>query len=221
MNARSHGLSDALQAFVVQHGVREPEPLARLRAETEKLSEAGWASAPEQTQFLVFLAKLIGARVFLEVGTFTGYTALWMAMELPGDGEVVTLDIVDDFAKIGQPFWREADVEDRIDLRLGDAGDLLDTLLSEKGQGAFDLAYIDANKRDYPDYYEKCLELLRPGGVVVADNMFWNGSVVDPANQEKSTIGIRALAEIAGKDDRVDVSIVPLGDGMLVARKRS
>ena len=220
MNARSHGLSDALQAFVIAHGVREPDVLARLREETRKLPEARWASAPEQTQFLVLLAKLIGARTFLEVGTFTGYTALWMTMELPGDGEVVTLDIVDDFVKIGRPFWREAGVEDRIDLRLGDAGGLLDNLLSQKGEGTFDITYIDANKRDYPAYYEKALKLLRPGGVVVADNMFWNGSVVDPQNQEKSTIGIRALAERAGNDDRVDVSIVPLGDGMLVARKR-
>ena len=220
MTARSHGLSQAMQDYLLSNGVREPEIVRRLRDDSLKLDQASWASAPEQGQFLSMLALISGATSFLEVGTFTGYTALWMALTMPQDAKIVTLDLVDDFVSIGRPYWQEAGVEARIDLRLGDASDTLKALAEEGRSASFDMAYIDANKQKYPDYYEMVLGLIRPGGLIVADNMFWSGSVADPDDQKKSTNGIRTLAKTAHDDPRVDVSMLPLGDGMLLARKK-
>ncbi len=220
MTERTFGLGQALQDFVMRHGVREPEPARRLRRETEKLAESSWQSSAEQVQLITLLAQIIGARSFLEIGTFTGYCTLRMALTLPKDGRVVTCDIVDQFAEIGRPYWRECGVDDRIELRLGEAGDTLSALVAEGWANRFDVAYIDANKKNYPAYYEMCHELVRGGGLILVDNMFWSGAVVDPEDRSKSTAAIRATAEIAAKDQRVDVSLVSIGDGLLIARKR-
>lgn len=220
MSVMSRTLGVELHAYLRAHGVREPEPVRRLRLATDELDEAQWKSSPEQVQLITLLARIAGARSFLEVGTFTGYCSLWMALTLPDGGTVVTCDVTERFAAIGRPFWHEAGVDHRIDLRLGAAEETLDTLLAEGRAGTFDIAYIDANKKAYPAYYEQCLQLVRGGGLVLADNMFWGGAVVDPADRDKSTAGIRALAARAAADDRVDIAMVPITDGLLITRKR-
>jgi predicted O-methyltransferase YrrM len=218
VSRRTLPLDDRLQAFVLEHGVREHPAQVGLREATARLPEADMQSSPEQMQLLGLLLRLIGARRVLEIGCFTGYGALSMALHLPEDGRVVTLDAERDWPEIGRPFWRDAGVAERIELRLGPAKDSL-RALQEQGE-VFDLAYIDADKRGYDHYYEASLALVRPGGLVALDNMLWGGRIADPAETAPQVRVLRALAAKIRDDERVDMALLPVGDGVALVRRR-
>ncbi len=219
MSARSHGLTEAFHAYMLAHFVK-PSPAAEgLAAAAETLPERNMRMATEQGRFMAFLIELIGAKHVIEVGTFVGYGTLWMAEALPKDGRIVALDIEPRFAEIGRPFWRQAKVEDRIDLRIGPALESLAAMRKDGGAGRFDMAFIDADKKNYPTYYEQCLQLLRPGGLLLIDNVFWDGAVADPEDTSAETAVIRALNTKILADARVSAATVPIGDGLTIARK--
>jgi predicted O-methyltransferase YrrM len=220
MTNRTLNLDDTLYQYLLDVSLRETPLLERLRDETLALPMARWQVAPEQGQFLALLVKLIGARRVLEVGTFTGYSALCMAAALPDDGALICCDIPGDYNAIARRYWQEAGLAERIDLRLAPA---LDTLaeLERQGQGGqFDLVFIDADKANYPRYLEHALKLLRVGGLAVFDNTLWSGRVLETQPESVDTRAIQAL-NLALKDDgRVDLSLLPLGDGLTLCRKR-
>ena len=220
MANRTLSLDDRLYEYVVAHSVREPALLAELRAETAKLPESGMQISPEQGQFMALLVQLIGATHALEVGTFTGYSALSVALAMASEGRLVACDVSEPFTRIARRYWALAGVAGKVDLRLGPALSTLDGLLAEGRQGSFDFAFIDADKPNYLGYYERCLELLRPGGLLVVDNVLWGGDVADPEVRDEDTLAIRALNDRVAKDERVSVSLLPLGDGVTLARKR-
>ena len=220
MSRRPVELTDTLYAYLLDHSLREPDVMRRLRERTADHPQAEMQIAPEQAQFMTLLARLVGARRALEVGVFTGYSALAVARALPPDGELVACDISADYPAIGRPYWEEAGVADRIDLRIGPAVETLDALLDEGRNGAFDFAFIDADKTSYDAYYERTLRLLRPGGVVLLDNMFRRGRVADPSVDEPGVVAIRRLNEKLHHDDRIDLSLLSIADGVALARKR-
>ncbi|MGE0582514.1 MAG: O-methyltransferase [Steroidobacteraceae bacterium] len=213
-------LTDKLQRYLIEHNLREPPVLARLRQVTAALPQAGMQIAPEQGQFMQLLVRLLGARRCLEVGTFTGYSALVVALALPGDGELVACDVSAEWTRVARQYWREAGVDARIDLRLAPALETLDALLASGSGSTFDFAFIDADKGNYVAYYERVVELLRPGGLLAVDNALWDGRVADPDENDADTNAIRALNDRVHRDERVDASLVPIGDGLLLARKR-
>lgn len=198
----------------------EPDVHARLRARTAELPSANMQISPEQGRFHALLARLVDARRALEIGVFTGYSALCVAERLPADGVLVACDVSSEYTSIARPFWQEAGVADRIDLRLGPAIDTLEALLAAGEAGTYDLAFIDADKENNGRYYERCLELLRPGGVVAVDNVFAGGDAFDASTTDEEGLGARALNARVMADARVDAVLVPLSDGVLVARKR-
>ena len=214
------GLPERLQEYVVRVGVREPEVLRRLRAETAPLPEHGMQIAPEQGAFLTLLVELMGARRCLEIGTFTGYSSTAVALALPPDGRLVCLDRSDEWTSLARAAWAEAGVADRIELRLGPAIESLDALLGEGAAGTFDFAFVDAAKDEYPDYYAPVLELVRRGGLIAFDNVFMDGRVVDPADDSAGVRAIRELNERLATDERVSVAVIPIADGVTLARKR-
>jgi caffeoyl-CoA O-methyltransferase len=199
--------------------LREPQALRRLREETEDHPQAHWQIAPEQGQFLHVLARAIGAARTLEVGVFMGYSSTWVALALPPGGKLVACDRNAEYAERARRTWREAGVEDRIELRLGPALDTLDALLAEGHAGSFDLAFIDADKGAYPAYYERALALLRPKGLLVADNVLMHGSVIDANDRDPDTEAIRAFNRKLHADSRIALSIATMGDGFAVACK--
>ncbi len=213
-------MNERLQRYLVENTVREAAVLARLRQLTAKMPQASMQIAPEQGQLLQLLVRLIDARRCLEVGTFTGYSALAVALAMPGDGRIVACDVSAEWTAIARRFWAEAGVDSRIDLRLAPALATLDGLLADGHGSSFDFAFIDADKTNYVAYYERVVELLRPGGLLAVDNVLWGGDVADPAVQDTETNAIRALNDRARDDARVDISLVPIGDGLLLARKR-
>ena len=217
--SRTWTLSEGMYSYMIANSLREPDVMRRLRAATAAMPNAIMQISPEQGQFMALLVELLSARRIIEVGTFTGYSALAMARALPDDGKIVTCDVSEEYAAVGRPFWREAGVEDRIEVRIGPAVDTLAALRTE-GEGRFDFAFIDADKTNYLAYYEACVALIRPGGLVAVDNVFWVGSVADPTDQEESTEAIRKLNAHIHQDPRVSVSMLPLGDGLYLARKR-
>ncbi len=219
MANRTLGLSDALYRYLLDTSLREPEILQRLRAATEKEEMAEMRSAPEQGQLMALLLKLIGARRVIEVGTYTGYATLWMALALPGDGEVITCDISARWTFVARRFWEEAGVQDKVRLYLRPALETLDELLERGEAGQFDFAFIDADKVHYESYYERCLALIRPGGLIVVDNVLWGGSVADPEKQDASTRAIRSFNEVLKDDSRVEVCMLPIADGLTLAMK--
>ncbi len=184
------------------------------------MPQASMQISPEQGQFMALLLRLIGARRCLEVGTFTGYSSTVMALAMPADGQIVCLDVSEEFTARARVAWREAGVAEKIELRLAPARESLAALLAEGATGSFDFAFIDADKENYSHYYEAALELLRPGGLIAVDNTLWGGSVADPAKKDADTVAIRAFNEAVHGDERVDVSLVPIGDGLTLARKR-
>jgi len=200
--------------------LHEPDALRRLREETESHAHAGWQSAPEQCQFLHQLAAMIGARQTLEVGVFMGYSSTWVALSLPPDGKVVACDRSEEYAGRARQTWREAGVTGRIDLRLGPALETLDGLLAEGRAGTFDFAYIDADKSNYSNYYDRAFELIRPGGVITADNVFWHGEITGGQNHDSDMEAVRAFNRKLRDDPRILLSMVPLGDGLTVAYKK-
>lgn len=216
----SLGLSDELTSYLRAVSLREPEVLRRLREATATLEEAGMQIGPEQGQLLALLLKLLGARRVLEVGTFTGYSALWMALALPHDGRLIACDVSAEYTGIGRRFWQEAGVADKIDLRLAPAADTLAALLADGQAGMFDFAFIDADKTRYDGYYEQCLQLVHPGGLIAIDNVLWGGAVADDAAQDADTQALRALNAKLHADTRIDLSLLPIGDGLTLARKR-
>ncbi len=213
-------MDERLYRYLLRETVREPAVMARLRAETEKLPGAGMQIGPEQGQFMGLLVRLIGARRALEVGTYTGYSALAVALALPPDGKIVCCDVSEEWTRIARRFWREAGVADRIELRLAPAADTLEKLRAAGEDGRFDFAFIDADKGNYDLYYERCLKLVRPGGLIAIDNALWYGAVADPAQRDKDTRAIRALNRKIRDDARVDMALLPIGDGLLLARPR-
>lgn len=218
--SKSFHLPDDVQAYVLAHGVREPAILARLRDETARHPRAQMQIAPEQGAVLRFLVEVLGARRCLEIGTFTGYSSLAMALAMPADGTIVCCDISDEYTQIARRFWAEAGVAHKADLRIGPAVETLDGLLAGGGAGTFDLAFIDADKHAYPDYWERCVALVRPGGVIAVDNVLWSGDVADPSITDRDTVALRRVNEIIDADERVTPVMLPIADGMTLARKR-
>jgi predicted O-methyltransferase YrrM len=219
MSNRSIGLEPALYDYLLSASLREPAALARLRAETAGHPRVNMQIAPEQGQFMALLVKLMGAKRCIEVGVFTGYSSLAVALALPPTGRIVACDVSEEYTQIARRHWEAAGVAGRIDLRIAPALETLDGLLAA-GDGGYDFAFIDADKGAYADYYERLLALLRPGGLIAVDNTLWDGDVADAANQEPDTVAIRAFNEKLRDDERVDLSLVPIGDGLTLARKR-
>jgi predicted O-methyltransferase YrrM len=211
----------ALYDYLLAVSLREAPVLRRLRDRTLRLPQAHMQISPEQGQFLALLVRLTGARRILEIGTFTGYSALAMALALPEEGGIVACDISEDWTRIAREAWVEAGVGERIDLRLAPALETLDALLAAGEAGRFDFAFIDADKENYQAYYERSLALVRGGGLIAVDNVLWNGSVIDPAKTDPDTEAIRAFNAALAADARIDLSLVPIGDGLTLARKRS
>ena len=216
----SIGLSEDLHAYLVRVGVREPEVLRRLRERTAELPQHGMQIAPEQGAFMSLLVKVIGARQCLEVGTFTGYSSTAVALALPPDGHLVCCDVSREWTDVAREAWAEAGVADRVDLRLGPALETLDQLLADGGTGRFDFAFIDADKPNYDGYVERALRLVRSGGVITIDNVLWSGRVADPSVYDESTVVIRSLNEKLAADERVELAMVPIGDGLSLLRVR-
>ena len=199
--------------------LRELPILARLREETAANPQSGMQVSPEQGQYLALMARLIGARRTLEVGTFTGYSALVVAMALPEDGQIVACDINKEWTDVARRYWNEAGVSHKIDLRLGPALETLQALLAGGGKGTFDFAFIDADKSNYQSYFDSAVELIRPGGLIAVDNVLWHGRVIDPAEQDRDTLAVREFNRKLHTDARVEISLVPMGDGLTLARK--
>jgi caffeoyl-CoA O-methyltransferase len=220
MSSRTLTMTETLSNYLQATGLRESAPAARLREETAKLPWAMMQISPEQGALMQMLVRLTGAVRTLEVGTFTGYSALVVAEALPAHGRVVACDVSAEWTAIGARYWREAGVADKVDLRLAPGLDTLDALLAAGEAGRFDFAFIDADKSNYDGYYERALVLLRQGGLVGVDNTLWSGAVADPARDDADTRAIRALNAKIRADERVDMVLLPIGDGLTLARKR-
>ena len=219
MAHRRTTVDDALHEYLVAHTVREHPAQTGLREANRGQPHAGMQIGPEQAQFMALLVRLMGARRAIEVGVFTGYSALSVALALPDDGYLLACDVSDTYTRVGKPFWAQAGIAHKIDLRLAPAIETLDAQLADGQAGRFDFAFIDADKRSYDAYYERCLLLLRTGGLIAIDNVLWGGSVAKPAS-DPDTLALQAINTKLHGDERIDVSIVPIGDGVTLARKR-
>lgn len=220
MARETMGLPEELRDYVREVGIREPEVLARLREETATLAEGGMQVAPEEGAFLGLLVELLGARRCVEVGTFTGYSSTSVALALPPGGQLVCCDVSEEWTSTARRYWAEARVDDKIELRIGPALDSLDALLADGAEGTFDLAFVDADKSRYDAYYDRLLRLVRPGGLIVFDNMLWHGLVVDESATDDDTTTLRALARRLKADERVSVVLLPIADGVSLVRRR-
>ncbi len=220
MSTDSLSLSEALHHYLLSVSLRETPVQRALRLETDRLAEANMRTAAEQAQLLALLIRLTGARRVLEIGTFTGYGTLAMALALPADGRIVACDVSEKWTAIARTHWAQAGVANRIELRLAPALDTLEQLSAAGENGRFDFAYIDADKRNLQGYYEHCLSLVRSGGLIAIDNVLWGGRVIDANDQEAGTAAIRAFNAGLLHDERVDISLVPIGDGLTLARRR-
>ena len=216
MANRTLDLTDDVVAYVHRYGVREHKVLARLRERTAPMEMANMQIGPDQGAFMALVVRLIGARRILEIGTFTGYSSTVMALAMPPDGRMVCCDVSREWTDIAREAWQEAGVGDRIELRLGPAVETLATL----DDAAFDLAFIDADKPSYDAYYEACLRVVRPAGLIMIDNTLWSGKVADASESDEQVTAIRALNEKIAEDERVDPIILPIGDGLTLARIR-
>jgi predicted O-methyltransferase YrrM len=216
----SMGLPADLEQYLVKHGVREPELLARLRAETALIPQHNMQIAPEQGALLALLVELTGAKRCLEIGTFTGYSSLIVALAMPPDGTIVCCDVSEEWTAVARRYWAQAGVADRVDLRLAPALETLDALLADGAEGTFDFAFVDARKSEYPDYHERVVRLLRSGGLAAYDNVLWGGAVADESKQDADTLAIRRLNDRLATDQRVTIAMLPLADGVTLARKR-
>lgn len=216
---RQLNIDNTLQQYLASCGLREHPAQRGLREATASHPHAGMQIGPDQGALMALLVRLIGARQAIEIGVFTGYSALSVALALPEDGRLLACDISDDYTAVGRPFWQQAGVAHKIDLRLAPALQTLDAELAAGAAGAFDFAFIDADKASYDAYYERCLQLLRPGGLIALDNMLWGGSVARPAADD-DTRALQALNVKLHADERVDMVLLPLGDGLSLARRR-
>lgn len=220
MSKQTIGLDSQLYNYLLSVSLREPEILQKLRYETANHPRGNMQISPEQGQFMRLLIQLLGAKKTLEVGVFTGYSALSVALALPADGKVIACDVSEEYTAIARRYWQQAGVADKIDLRLAPALETLDHLLTTGQAGTFDFAFIDADKENYDGYYERCLQLIRPGGLIAIDNVLWSGDVVNPQIQDESTKAIRAINQKLRDDERVTLSLVPIADGLTLALKR-
>ncbi len=221
MSSRTIEVTEPIHEYLLSVSLREPTVLTKLREETAPLEAAGMQISPEQGQFMRLLVKLIGAKRTLEVGVFTGYSSLSVALVLPDDGQIIACDVSEEWTSIARRYWQAAGIAHKIDLRLAPATETLAALVAdETNHGTFDFAFIDADKANYAVYYEHALKLLRRGGLIAVDNVLWGGSLIDESQQDTDTNAIRALNQLIHKDDRVDISLVPIGDGLTLARKR-
>jgi len=220
MSARTVPMTDRLYRYYEGIGFVEPESLKRLRTETEATlgRRAGMLISPEQGAFMGMLVRLTGARRLLEVGTFTGYSALACLLALPVDGRITCCDVSAEWTAVARRHWAEAGVADRADLRIAPAVETLDALLGAGAAGTFDQCFIDADKDNYDAYYERAIRLVRPGGLILIDNVLWDGAVADPADVSASTLALRALNAKIAADRRVEHCLVPIGDGLTMVR---
>jgi len=214
------GWNETVSDYIIRLGTQETAVMRALRDETAVLPMAGMQIGPDQGQLLGFLVRLIGAKRALEIGTFTGYSALAVAQALPAEGRLICCDVSEEWTSIGRRYWREAGIADRIDLRIGPALGTLAALEAQGQAGGFDFAFIDADKENYDGYYEACLRLVRPGGLIAIDNVLWSGAVADPANNSASTAALKALNQKIREDGRVDLCLLPIGDGVTLVRPR-
>ena len=221
MLKKSLGLDEPLYNYFLSVSLREADILRQLREETAHLPNAIMQIAPEQGQFMALLIKLLGARKTLEVGVFTGYSSLCVALSLPPNGKIVACDVSEEYTAVAHRYWKAAGVADKIDLRLAPALETLDKLLADGQAQTFDFAFIDADKGNYEGYYERSLQLIRPGGLIAIDNVLWSGRVADPQVQDASTKAIRAFNNKLHQDERVSLSLVSIADGLTLALKRS
>ena len=220
MSRRTITVDDDLYRYLVDHSLREHPAQKALRAATAAHPHAGMQISPEQGQFMALLVKLLGARRAVEIGVFTGYSALTVALALPDDGRLLACDVSDEYTRVGRPYWERAGVAHKIDLQLAPARATLDARLAAGEAGQYDFAFIDADKTSYDAYYERCLQLLRPGGLIAIDNTLWSGKVAHPAAGDADTAALQALNAKLRDDARIDVSLLPIGDGLTLARKR-
>lgn len=220
MSNKTLAVTDRIHDYLLRTTVREPAVLAALREETMRLPMARMQIAPEQGQLMGLLVELLGAKRAIEVGVFTGYSAIAVALALPDDGRLIACDVNEEWTSIARRYFGRAGVEHKVELQLRPALETLDALLAGGQSGAFDFAFIDADKENYAEYYERCLSLLRVGGLVAVDNALWSGDVADPEKDDAETRAIRALNQKVAADQRVTMSLLPIGDGLLLARKR-
>lgn len=217
MKKRSLNLTDELYQYMLDASVREPELALELRTETAKMLAAALQSPPEESQFIVLILKLMNAKRIIEIGTFTGYTTLLMAMNIPSDGKIITCDVDDKWTSLGRKYWKRAGIEDRIDLRIAPAKETLRELIQTGHNNMFDFIFIDADKEGYVNYYELATKLVRIGGIIAVDNVFWNGSVINELNHGADVEAIREVNEMIYQDQRYSISMVPIGDGLTLA----
>lgn len=219
MYKKSFGVNDDLYRYVSANSLTEPDILAKLRQETANHPQARMQISPEQGQFMGLLVQLMGAKKTLEVGVFTGYSSLSVALALPADGKLVACDVSDEYTSIARRYWQAAGVTDKIDLHIAPALETLDRLLEDQAE-TFDFAFIDADKGNYENYYDRAFQLIRPGGLIAVDNVLWSGRVADPDDHDKITETIRAFNQKLVKDDRVVLSLLPIADGLTLALKK-
>ncbi len=219
MSTRTLPLDEQLYSYLQGVSLREPPAFRRCRQETAELPMSNMQIAPEQGQFLHLQLRILGAKRAIELGSFTGYSGLWIASALPAGGCMVACDINKEWISRARHYWEEAGVMNRIEMRIGPAIDSLDELIAQESK-PFDFAFVDADKSMYDAYYERCLELVRPGGIIAVDNVLWNGKVANGSADDPDTMAIRALNEKLHNDERIDMSLVPIGDGMTLCRKR-
>ncbi len=220
MSNKTINLTDKVYDYMLSVSLREPAVLNELRQETAKLPTAKMQISPEQGQFMGLLVELMNAQKTLEIGTYTGYSSLAVALALPPHGRVIACDITEEWTPIALKFWKKANVAEKIQLRIAPALQTLDKLIAEGEEGTFDFVFIDADKENYYAYYEKALLLIRQGGLILVDNTLWSGDVADPAVQDNSTNAIRRFNEKLSTDSRITLSLIPIGDGLTLARKR-
>ena len=219
MSFRNAYIKESIYSYLLENSLRELPVLKKLREETQKMPLGRMQISPDQGQFMAMLVRLIVPKKIVEVGTFTGYSSLVMALALPDTGKIVACDISEKFTRKARRFWKEAGVADKIELRLGHARETLEMMLNERLSETFAMAFIDADKENYKIYYEKCLELLRPGGLILIDNVLWYGRPADPDASDADTVAIREFNKFLYKDHRVDISLLSVGDGLTLARK--
>jgi len=215
MAGRAPLLPEAVSRYIAEHAVREVPVLSELRKATQAVKWSGMQIGADQGNLMAMLVKLTGAKRCIEIGTYTGYSALAVALALPKDGRIVCCDVSEEFTNVGKPFWKKARVEKKIDLRIGPALETLKTL-----KGRFDFVFIDADKGNYVNYYERCLKLLRRGGLMAIDNVLWSGEVANPAARDDLTVALRKFNDHVHRDERVDLVMLSIGDGVTLARKR-
>jgi predicted O-methyltransferase YrrM len=220
VSRNSINLTEEVYDYLLSVSLRESAILQQLREETASHKMASMQISPEQGQFMALLVKMLGAKRIIELGVFTGYSSLCMALALPADGKIIACDVSEEYTSIAKRYWQQAGVSDKIDLRLAPGLETLAALLADDEAETFDFVFIDAIKEEYKDYYEQALKLIHPGGVIGIDNVLWGGSVANPEKHDEETVAIREFNEHVHNDERVDLSMIPIGDGLTLARKR-